>query len=81
MKHWGKDPVEEIMKLGKNICTFHIKDTENKMLGEGNVDFKGVSEAIKAICYNDYMVLETPGGNDPKASAIQNLAFTKKLGK
>jgi len=81
MKHWGKDPVEEIMKLGKNICTFHIKDTENKMLGEGNVDFKGVSEAIKAIGYDNYMVLETPGGNDPKASAIQNLAFTKKLGK
>jgi sugar phosphate isomerase/epimerase len=51
------------------------------MLGEGKVDFKGVSEAIKAIGYDDYMVLETPGGNDPKASATQNLAFTKKLGK
>jgi sugar phosphate isomerase/epimerase len=81
MMHWGKDPVEEIMKLNKNICMFHIKDTENKMLGEGRVNFKGVSEAIKAIGYDDYMVLETPSGNDPKASAAQNLALTKQLGK
>lgn len=81
MKHWGEDPVEEILKLGKQICVFHIKDTENKMLGEGNVDFKGVSDAIRKIGYDDYMILETPGGNDPKASAAINLAFTKKLGK
>jgi sugar phosphate isomerase/epimerase len=81
MTHWGQDPVEEIRKLGKQICMIHVKDTENKMLGEGKVDFKGVSDAIRDIGYDDYMVLETPSGNDPKASAAINLAFTKKLGK
>jgi sugar phosphate isomerase/epimerase len=81
MTHWGQNPVEEIRKLGKQICMIHVKDTENKMLGEGKVDFKGVSDAIRDIGYDDYMVLETPGGNDPKASAAINLAFTRKLGK
>ncbi len=59
----------------------HIKDTDGKPLGEGRVDFKGVSTAIQDIGYDGYMVLETPGGSDPKASAAQNLAFTKKLGR
>jgi len=81
MTHWGVNPVDEIRKLGKNIAMIHVKDTDGKMLGEGNVDFKGVSDAIRAIGYDDYLVLETPGGSDPKASAAQNLAFTKKLGK
>ncbi|MGB9597989.1 MAG: TIM barrel protein [Candidatus Poribacteria bacterium] len=49
------------------------------MLGEGRVDFKGVREAIKKIGYDGYMVLETPRGDDPKASASKNLAFTKNL--
>jgi sugar phosphate isomerase/epimerase len=62
MTHWGQNPVEEIRKLGKQICMIHVKDTENKMLGEGKVDFKGVSDAIRDIGYDDYMVLETPGG-------------------
>jgi len=81
MKAWGQDPVEEVRKLGKQICMIHVKDTGNKMLGEGDVDFKGVSDAVRDIGYDDYMVLETPSGDDPKASAAINLAFTKKLGK
>ena len=81
MTHWGKNIVDEILKLGDKICMLHIKDTDGKMLGEGKVDFKGANEAIKKIGFDDYMVLETPGGTDPKASAAQNLAFTKKLGK
>jgi len=79
MTHRGMNIVEEILKLGDKICMFHIKDTDGKMLGEGRVDFKGVSEAIKKINYDGYMVLETPRGDDPKASAARNLAFTKKL--
>ncbi len=79
MTHRGVDVVEEILKLGDKICMFHIKDTDRKMLGEGRVDFNGVSKAIKKIGYDGYMVLETPRGDDPKASASRNLAFTKKL--
>jgi len=81
MTHWGQDPVKEIKMLGKDICMFHIKESDGKMLGEGKVNFKGVSDAIRDIGYDGYMVLETPGGSDPKASASINLAFTKKLGK
>jgi sugar phosphate isomerase/epimerase len=81
MVHWGQDPVEEVRKLGDKICMIHVKDTENKMLGEGKVDFNGISNAIRDIGYDDYMVLETPSGDDPKSSAIINLIFTKKLGK
>lgn len=79
MTHLGKDIVQEIMKLGKKICMFHIKDTDGNMLGEGRVDFKGFSEAVKEVGYDGYLVLETPRGSDPKKSAAQNLSFTRKL--
>ncbi len=81
MTAWGKNPSEELRMLGDKVTMIHIKDTDGKMLGEGKVDFNSVSDAIRDIGYDGYLVLETPGGNDPKASAAQNLAFTKKLGK
>lgn len=75
----GFDVPEEIRQLGKQIGMIHIKDTDGKMLGEGRVDFKGVKQAIKDIGYDGYLVLETPSGDDPKAVAAKNLAFTKNL--
>lgn len=79
MTYLGENIAQGIIRLGKKICMFHIKDTDGKMLGEGRVDFKGLSEAIKKIGYDGYLVLETPSGSDPKESAIRNLSFTKNL--
>ena len=77
----GFDASAELRQLGNQIGMIHIKDTDGKMLGEGRVDFNAVSEAMSDIGYDGYLVLETPAGEDPKAAASQNLAFTKKLGK
>jgi len=75
----GANAPAELRQLGDLIGMIHVKDTGGKMLGEGNVDFKGVSAALKDIGYDGYLVLETPSGDDPKAAAAKNLAFTKKL--
>ena len=77
----GLDAPAELRQLGNQTGMIHIKDTDRAMLGGGRVDFKGVSDAIRDIGYDGYLVLETPSGDDPKAAAAQNLAFTKKLGK
>jgi len=77
----GFDVPAELQQLGDQIGMIHIKDAGGAMLGEGKVDFKGVSDAIRDIGYDGYLVLETPAGDDPKAAAARNLAFTKRLGK
>jgi sugar phosphate isomerase/epimerase len=77
----GFDVPAEMLQLGDQIGMIHIKDTDRGMLGEGRVDFRGVNDAIRDIGYDGYLVLETPSGDDPKAAAAQNLAFTKRLGK
>ena len=77
----GYDVPAEIRQLGHQIGMIHMKDTDQKMLGEGNVDFKGVSDAMRDIGYDGYLILETPPGDDPKANAAKNLTFIKKLGK
>ena len=77
----GLDAPAELRQLGDQVGIIHVKDTDRSMLGEGKVDFKDVSDALRDIGYDGWLVLETPAGDDPKAAAAQNLAFTKKLGK
>jgi sugar phosphate isomerase/epimerase len=77
----GFDVPAELRQLGDQIGMIHIKEAGASVLGEGKVDFEGVSDAIRDIGYDGYLVLETSPGDDPKAAAAQNLAFTKKLGK
>lgn len=77
----GFDVPAELRQLGDQIGMIHAKDTDGKMLGEGRVDFKGVSDALRDIGYDGYIVLETPTGDDPKAANARNLAFIKKLEK
>lgn len=75
---FGYNAAEEIKQLGSEIVAIHVKDTGGN-LGEGEVDFSAVSEAIREIKYDRYLVLETPSGDDASASAAQNLAFSKKV--
>jgi sugar phosphate isomerase/epimerase len=48
-------------------------------LGEGNVDFQAAARAIEAIGYDGWIVMETPPGHHPPASARANLDFARKL--
>ncbi|RRQ49153.1 xylose isomerase [Maribacter algicola] len=52
-------------------------------LGKGNVNFKGIVERLKAIGYDDWIVVEQdilPGMGAPKKSAQANRRYINKLG-
>jgi sugar phosphate isomerase/epimerase len=75
--------------LGKNaIATMHLKDVRiteamppdyNVQLGEGQVDFRAVAQAIKALQYDGWIILKTPAGEDPLGNAKKNLQFVHNL--
>ncbi len=65
--HYQKrDIYQEIRTLGKLICELHVKDAGN-MVGQGPIDFKRVRQAVDAIGYSGWIVLESarPGGVIP----------------
>ena len=73
----GYDSPSEIRSLGGAISQMHIKDTDGNHAGEGDVDFPAVFDAIHAVEYDSWFVLETPGKDDPIASAAKNLDFVR----
>ena len=74
---FGYDSPSEIRNLEGAISQMHIKDTSGNHAGEGDVDFPAVFDAAHAIGYDSWFVLETPGKDDPVASAAQNLNFVR----
>ncbi len=74
---FGYDSPSEIRNLGSAISQMHIKDTSGNHAGEGDVDFPAVFDATHAIGYDSWFVLETPGKDDPIASAAKNLNFVR----
>jgi L-ribulose-5-phosphate 3-epimerase len=65
--------------LGKRILNLHIKEFSRKKandegmgkgfgveLGEGDVDWKAVTEALGAIQYSGFAVAEVGGGDMPR---------------
>lgn len=84
-----RDPATEIRELGADrICQVHFKDVllrenqppdTNVLLGQGQVHFPAVTQALKAIGYDGWVCLETPGLSDPVATAKANMAFTRKV--
>ena len=77
--NFGFDAPAELRKLGPRVVMIHVKDTDGQDLGEGSVPFPEVKAAIADIGYDGWLVLETPRGDDPAASAKKNLAFTRTL--
>jgi sugar phosphate isomerase/epimerase len=53
----GYDILKEIRALGPRICEFHAKDTKG-LYGKGKMDFAAVREAMSAIGYRGWFVLE-----------------------
>lgn len=76
-KHKAEEDIP-VLAAAKRLAVMHIKDTNNKHLGEGEVNFPAVKKALEAAKYNGPFVLETPDGDDRLASARKNLEFTKK---
>lgn len=75
----GYDVPAEIRELKSRICMFHFKDGNN-YLGEGKVKMDPIAEAIKAIDYKGWIVLETscPSKNT-EADCKRNADFIRKL--
>jgi sugar phosphate isomerase/epimerase len=75
----GYDVPAEIRALGDKICQIHFKNGRD-YLGEGKVAMTPVAEAMEAIGYSGWVVLETsvPSG-DRDADFVRNLKFSQKL--
>ena len=84
-----QDPATELRDLGAGrLCGMHFKDVRlhgtqpaewNIGLGQGQVDFVGVAQALKAIGYDGWITLETPPLEDPLGNAKINMAFARKV--
>ena len=73
------DVPAEIRLLGDRICQIHFKDG-NHYLGEGDVKMDPVAEAINAINYKGWIVLETGSpSKDRDADFKKNADFVRKL--
>lgn len=75
----GYDVPAEIRELKDRICQIHFKDGSN-YLGEGKVKMEPVAEAIGAINYQGWIVLETAiPSKDRDADFTRNATFVRKL--
>jgi hexulose-6-phosphate isomerase len=79
----GHDGPRELRELGDRVVCAHMKDstrgTGDHDLGEGGVDFDAVADALAAVGYDGWLVLDTPPSIDALASARKNLLFTRRL--
>jgi len=56
-RYAGYDIFAEIRTLGKLICEFHAKDSDD-LYGKGSIDFKRVRAAMDDIGYRGWLVME-----------------------
>ena len=74
----GYDTAAEIRQLKDRICQFHFKD-DNNYLGEGKIKWEPQAEAIRAIGYKGWLVLETGVPKDRDGDFKRNAAYLRKL--
>ena len=76
----GFDVVKEIRWLGRDrICQFHFKDNPH-YLGEGNIQFPPIIQAVRDIGFSGYANLETDAHpNQLEADMRRNLAYIRKI--
>jgi len=74
----GYDVPAEIRLLKDRICQVHFKDGGH-YLGEGPLKWQPVAEALKAIGYKGWYVLETACPKNRDADFARNAAYLRKL--
>lgn len=75
----GHDVPAEIRKLGSRIAQFHFKN-DRKFLDAGPLDYRAISQAMRDINYQGWVILETssPTG-DAVADARRNGEYARSL--
>ncbi len=75
----GYDVPAELRALKGRLCMIHFKDGRH-YLGEGKVKMEPIAEALKAIDYQGWIVLETScPSQDAAADCKRNATFVRKL--
>ncbi len=76
----GFDPVKEIRWLGKDrICQIHLKDNPH-YLGEGDIQFAPIMQAIRDIGFTGFANLETDAPSKQlEADMRKNLAYIRNV--
>ena len=76
----GFDVIKEIRWLGKKrICQMHLKDNPG-YLGDGKIDFIGVTKAMRDIGFEGYANLETDSpSKNVEADMKKNLTYLMKV--
>lgn len=50
--------IDAIKKVGKHLINFHVADNNRMPPGQGHLDWKGITNALKEIKYGGYMIME-----------------------
>lgn len=75
----GYDIDREIRQLGKLVCQVHVKDGKTPLGEPGQIDFKKVREALDAIGYRGWLVLESTAPGGPEASYPAQAKFLREI--
>ena len=74
---------EALEALAEHAIQIRLRDVDEggttRPLGLGVVDFKELAAAIDHVDYGNFLVIDTPAGDDPVASAAANLAFIQEM--
>jgi sugar phosphate isomerase/epimerase len=74
----GADPARELRDLGPLVYQVHAKNVDKLPLDAPGVDLRECLGALKAGGFAGWVVLETPAGEDPLASAARNLRVVRE---
>jgi len=81
MDKQGYDIYQEIRQLGRHrICQFHCKEN-GCLLGNGRIDFRRVKDAVDAIGYRGWLVIESAVGKQMRVqdSYVHNQWYLRSI--
>jgi sugar phosphate isomerase/epimerase len=83
--YYVEDPADFLRNLDQRVCHVHLSDTDGKVeahwpVGEGEVDFAAVAQALDDIDFDRWSMLETTWPQDPDGSIISSLPKLRELG-
>jgi len=53
-----KNPAAAVLSLRDRLRHMHVSENDRSLLGQGHVDFPGIVEALRAIRYQGYLMIE-----------------------